>query len=85
MIRFQSVLQHGWCEMSFTACCADLEKWIAAADRKRGLGLTIATARWGTHFILEFRNDWSIPAAEDGVQIVFCPFCGTKLDRTSPG
>jgi hypothetical protein len=68
--------------MDFTACCAGLEKWIAAADRKRGLGLTIVTHKWGTQFIVEYRNDWSIPAAEDAVQIVFCPFCGTKLQKS---
>jgi len=67
--------------MDFTACCPDLEKLIGVPDRKNGLGLTIVTAKWGTRFIVEYRNDWSIPAAEDGVQIVFCPFCGTKLDR----
>jgi hypothetical protein len=71
--------------MAFAACCADLGKWIANPHRKRGLGLTILTAKWGTRFIIEYKNDWSIPAAEDGVQIAFCPFCGTQLDRSSPG
>ena len=48
------------------------------------MGLPIVTAKWGTRFIVEYRNDWSIPAAEDGVQIVFRPFCGMKLDRSGP-
>ena len=49
------------------------------------MGLPIVTAKWGTRFIVEYRNDWSIPAAEDGAQIVFRPFCGMKLDRSGPG
>lgn len=46
--------------MDYTACCTDLEDLIAAPKRKRGLGLTIVVAKWGTSFILEYREDWRL-------------------------
>jgi hypothetical protein len=46
--------------MNLTACCADLEKLIAAPGRKSGLGLMIVTAKWGTRFVVEYRKDWSV-------------------------
>jgi len=48
------------------------------------VGLPIVTAKRGTRFIVEYRNDWSIPAAEDGVQIALRPFRGMKLDSQVP-
>jgi hypothetical protein len=70
--------------MEYTACCGDLEKLIVAPGRKKGIGLTIVMAKWGTQFFVEYRNDWSAPVSEDGVQIAFCPFCGARLEKSAP-
>jgi len=58
-------------------CCEDLEK--LAAPRSPGLGLLYLINRWGVRFLLLFQKDWKVPHAEAGIQIHFCPFCGTKL------
>jgi hypothetical protein len=34
----------------------------------------------GPRFFLEYRRDWQIPAADTGIQIKFCPYCGAMLD-----
>jgi hypothetical protein len=69
--------------MNYSACCTDLESLIAAPKNKSGLGIMIVLAKWGTSFILEYREDWSLPVSGAGVRITYCPFCGAKLDRPS--
>jgi len=65
--------------MSFAVCCSDLEELIAKPDKEKGLGLLWVIKKRGTRFILEYRRDWKIPLADDGIQITFCPYCGRKL------
>ena len=60
-----------------TYCCPDLEK--LAHPREPGLGLLIVINKRGPRFILEYRKDWQVPVAEAGIQIKFCPYCGSKL------
>ena len=60
----QSVSERGWCDMDFTACCAD--QWVGLLTKK-GLGLTIVTATWRAQFHCRDRN-WSIPTAEDALR-----------------
>lgn len=67
--------------MAYTACCSELKKLVAKPRSEKGLGLVIVTAKWGTQFIVEYRKDWNVPIAEDSVQIAFCPFCGSRLNR----
>ena len=57
-------------------CCAELEKLI---QTQNGLGIMKVTNKWGTRFLLLYQKDWHVPVAEAGIQIHFCPFCGTKL------
>ena len=66
-------------KMSFAVCCSDLEKLIVKPDKEKGLGLLWVINKRGTRFILEYRRDWKIPLADDGIQITFCPYCGRKL------
>jgi hypothetical protein len=63
------------------SCCPDLEKLIRPGGT--GIGLLLVTNRRGSRFILEYRKDWQVPIAEDGIQIKFCPFCGSKLTGPS--
>ena len=60
-----------------TYCCAELEKLTHYGETR--LGLVRITNRRGTRFIIEYRKDWSVSVAEAGLEIKFCPFCGTKL------
>ena len=57
-------------------CCAELEK---LSHPQSGLGLMRVTNKRGTRFFLLYQKDWHVPVAEDGIQIHFCPFCGSKL------
>jgi hypothetical protein len=65
--------------MIFAACCSDLEKLIAKPDREKGFGLLWMINKRGTRFFLEYRRDWKVPIADAGMQIAFCPYCGSKL------
>ena len=57
-------------------CCAQLDKLI---HPQNGLGLMRVINKWETRFFLLYRKDWHVPVAEGGIQIHFCPFCGSKL------
>jgi hypothetical protein len=57
-------------------CCAELEKFL---QPQSGIGIIRVTNKRGTRFLLMFQEDWHVPVAEAGVQIHFCPFCGSKL------
>ncbi len=63
-----------------TYCCPDLEKLIHHGET--GLGLLVVVDKRGTRFFLEYRKDWHVPVAT-GIQIKFCPFCGSKLTGPS--
>jgi hypothetical protein len=65
--------------MNYAPCCAELEKLIVSPEKQKGLGLMIVVHKWGPTFLLMYSRDWTLPEAEAGVQIKFCPFCGTKL------
>jgi hypothetical protein len=67
------------CKMSFAICCPDLERLIAKPEKEKGLGLFYVINKRGSRFILEYRRDWKISLADDAIQIMFCPFCGRKL------
>ena len=62
-----------------TYCCPDLEK--LARLEEGGLGLVRVTNKSGTRFLLMYRKDWHVPIAEAGIQILFCPYCGTMFDQ----
>jgi hypothetical protein len=57
-------------------CCAELEKLIHSQS---SLGIMRMTNKRGTRFLLLYQKDWHVPVAEAGIQIHFCPFCGSKL------
>jgi len=61
-------------------CCAELEKLI---HPQSGLGLVRVTNKGETRFLLLYQRDWHVPVAEAGIQIHFCPFCGSKLNLAS--
>jgi len=65
--------------MSVAYCCSELEKLVVKPDKEKGLGLLWIVNKRGARFILEYRQDWKIPVADDSIQISFCPYCGTKL------
>jgi hypothetical protein len=69
--------------MNYAACCSDLENLIArpGREKEKGLGLLIVINKRGRRFILEYRKDWGVPIADDSIQIAFCPYCGSKLNR----
>lgn len=57
-------------------CCAELEK---LSHPQSGLGLMRLTNKRGSRFFLLYQKDWRVPVAEGGIQLRFCPFCGSKL------
>jgi hypothetical protein len=65
--------------MNYVACCPDLEHLIAKPDWKNRLGLMIVINKRGPQFFLQYQKDWSVPVAADGIQIAFCPYCGSQL------
>jgi hypothetical protein len=69
--------------MNYVACCAELEKLIVKPGREKSLGLVITIHKWGPGFLLLYQNDWSVPEAEAGIKIGFCPFCGSRLEDGS--
>jgi len=60
-----------------TYCCPELEK--LAHPTEAGLGLVTIINKRGPRFFLLYQKDWQVPAAEAGIQIKFCPYCGSKL------
>jgi hypothetical protein len=64
-----------------TYCCPDLEKLVHPSGA--GFGLLWIINKRGSRFFLEYRKDWQVPIAEDGIQIKFCPFCGSRLTSLS--
>lgn len=69
--------------MTHAVCCSDLEKLVDRKSGEAALGLLILIGRKGSRFILEYRKDWQIPVAEAGIEIKFCPYCGSKLTGVS--
>lgn len=63
--------------MNLTYCCSDLEK--LAHPKEAGLGLIVVINKRGPRFFLMYQEDWNVPIAEAGIQINFCPYCGSKL------
>jgi hypothetical protein len=57
-------------------CCSELEKLL---HPQSGLGIMRVTNKRGTRFLFMYQKDWNVPVAEAGIQIHFCPFCGSKL------
>jgi hypothetical protein len=57
-------------------CCSELEKLL---HPQGGLGIMRVTNKRGTRFLFMYQKDWNVPVAEAGIQIHFCPFCGSKL------
>lgn len=69
--------------MTYAACCSNLEKLADRKSGEAGLGLMIVTHKCGTRFFLENRKDWQVPVAEAGIEIKFCPYCGSQLTGPS--
>jgi hypothetical protein len=67
--------------MTYSYCCPDLEKLVHPGEA--GLGLLIVINKRGPRFFLEYRKDWQVPVAEAGIQIRFCPYCGSELKGPS--
>jgi hypothetical protein len=64
---------------TFRACCPDLENLMYKPAGENGLGLAVMVNKRGARFILEYRKDWAIAAAEATMLIRFCPYCGREL------
>jgi hypothetical protein len=60
--------------------CAEFEKLI---HPQSGLEIMRVTNKWGTRFLILYQEDWHVPVAEAGIEIHFCPFCGSKLSWPS--
>jgi hypothetical protein len=57
-------------------CCSELENLL---HPQSGLGIMRVTNKRGTRFLFMYQEDWHAAVAEAGIQIHFCPFCGSKL------
>jgi hypothetical protein len=70
--------------MSFLNCCSDIEKLCNKRSGEKGLGLYFFIhSRSKPRFILEYREDWGVAAADAGTLIKFCPYCGSELNLSS--
>lgn len=66
-------------KMVYAACCSDLQKLVDRKSGEAGHGLVILINKRGSRFFLEYRKDWQVPFAEAGIEIRFCPYCGSEL------
>jgi hypothetical protein len=69
--------------MKYAHCCSELEK--LAHPSGAGLGLVILKKRRLRFFLgyRKYRKDWLLDFADVGIEIKFCPYCGSKLTRPS--
>jgi hypothetical protein len=65
-----------------TYCCPELEK--LAHPSEAGFRLVVVINKRGPRFLLMYQKAWQLPVAEGGIQIRFCPYCGSKLIGPSP-
>ena len=70
--------------MGYATCCPEIEALRNKQPGDSGFGLYFWFHSKSTpKFLLEYRKDWGVPAAEARMSIKFCPYCGSELKLSS--